>query len=469
MKKLVLFGAGVYAKKYLSLLEFLDIEFDYFTDNNKCLHGDKLFEKEVISPEQLIHLDCEIIISCTHTEAIKMQLKEMGIIHKLIDIKDICRENISLLKNKMRENDFASSNKQCKKQKTNVLIDMYEGIGWGGTEIWAAEAAKGLSAKEYMAIMMGSTLQVPLGKEYEGYVRRITSENTIEQMCKIIEAHLPCVIINNFAGCMFLAASIMKIKYPDYIRIISVIHNDNKGLFDAHMMLKEDIDAIVCVSNRIRDKIISEYGWPSNRIYFKEQPIKCESEFSREYWTAGNPIRIGYAGRIVRQQKRAHQLVNLIELLETKNIDYRLEIAGEGECTHSIHSFVKVRALDDRVRLLGRLEKEKMPDFWKRQDVFINISEYEGTSLAMLEAMSYGCVPVVTDVSGAREFIQDGTNGYICKIDHIEEVADGIEKLVKSQGNIKEFSKKCEVEVRNRCNQSQYIDFLEEIMHNSWS
>lgn len=46
-----------------------------------------------------------------------------------------------------------------------------------------------------------------------------------------------------------------------------------------------------------------------------------------------------------------------------------------------------------------------MDAFWKGQDVFVNVSEYEGTSLSMLEAMGYGCVPVVTDVSGAREFI----------------------------------------------------------------
>lgn len=34
MDILILFGAGVYAKKYKALLDYLDMEFNYFTDNH---------------------------------------------------------------------------------------------------------------------------------------------------------------------------------------------------------------------------------------------------------------------------------------------------------------------------------------------------------------------------------------------------------------------------------------------------
>ena len=34
MEKIILFGAGVYAKKYNALLEYLYMDFDYFTDND---------------------------------------------------------------------------------------------------------------------------------------------------------------------------------------------------------------------------------------------------------------------------------------------------------------------------------------------------------------------------------------------------------------------------------------------------
>ncbi|MBQ2406865.1 MAG: hypothetical protein II312_09410 [Lachnospiraceae bacterium] len=39
-------------------------------------------------------------------------------------------------------------------------------------------------------------------------------------------------------------------------------------------------------------------------------------------------MRIGYAARLVKQQKRADLLVDLIECLEQKKIDYVFNIAG---------------------------------------------------------------------------------------------------------------------------------------------
>lgn len=39
MDTIILFGAGVYAKKYKALLEYLNMDFDYFTDNDASKWG----------------------------------------------------------------------------------------------------------------------------------------------------------------------------------------------------------------------------------------------------------------------------------------------------------------------------------------------------------------------------------------------------------------------------------------------
>lgn len=53
MEKIILFGAGVYAKKYNALLEYLYMDFDYFTDNDSSKWGTVLYGKPVISPDEL--------------------------------------------------------------------------------------------------------------------------------------------------------------------------------------------------------------------------------------------------------------------------------------------------------------------------------------------------------------------------------------------------------------------------------
>ena len=115
--------------------------------------------------------------------------------------------------------------------------------------------------------------------------------------------------------------------------------------------------------------------------------------------------------------------------------------------------------LENKVQLLGRLPKSEMDSFWKKQDVFVNISEYEGTSLSMLEAMAFGCVPVVTDVSGAKEFIVDGKNGYICSVGAIDTIAEQIKVLAYDRGKLSVFGERCSEIIAEKCNPEKYIEY----------
>lgn len=452
MSKIILFGAGVYAKKYKALLEYLNMDFDYFTDNDRSKWGGMLYDKPIISPDKMKEFDsCRIIISCTHEISIRQQLKELKLDHKVIgmdELYELCEK---------KKNSNKRIDPVTKKSKT-VIVDMYEGIGWGGSELWAAQLARLLADRHMETVLVGGKEQPPLEDKYESLTVRITEDNTINQMVSLIEENLPCTFINNFAGCGFLAAALLKKIYPDKIKIISVIHNDNKSLFDAHMLMAHYVDAIFCVSNQIREHMSSLYSYDYDKYFFKEQPIEVEV-YNFLAPIDNMPLRIGYAARLVKQQKRADLLIDLIKILEEKNINYLFQIAGDGECLEIIQNYIRGHKLLDRVELLGRVVKSKMSEFWKRQDVFVNISEYEGTSLSMLEAMSYNCVPVVTDVSGAKEFISHGINGFICQINDFSKMAEYIEKLSLDRKMLQIFGKRSREVIVKKCNVEEYITY----------
>lgn len=447
----ILFGAGVYAKKYKALLEYLRMDFDFFTDNDSSKWGKELYGRPVISPNELVGFsDCKIIISSTHEIEIKEQLARMGLADRIVELKELYR----MCELRMGQ---AAADVPTHKEAT-VMIDMYEGIGWGGSELWAANLAYGLHRKGVKATLIGGTEQYPLEDCYETLVIRFSEQETIMHMVELLEENLPCTFINNFAGCAFMAAIIVKRKYPDLLKIISVIHNDNKSLFDAHMMLQEYIDKVFCVSNQIKSHMQAIYKMSSQQYFFREQPIQIDKEF-RKKWNYSSPIRIGYAARLVRQQKRADLLLDLISALEDQKVDYLLNIAGEGECVAALKTYVVANQLEKKVCFLGRLPKEKMSEFWKRQDVFVNLSEYEGTSLSMLEAMSYGCVPVTTDVSGASEFIEEKVNGFIRPVGDIIGLASCIENMSDDREKLKLYGTRCREIIEDRCNPTEYIDY----------
>lgn len=447
---IVMFGAGVYAKKYKAILEYLEMGFDYFTDNDAHKWGTTYYGKPVIAPVELTRMDCKIIISCTHEDAIGQQLCEMGIRDRVIELRELC---------------FLCMQKEPCRKRLNydakdpfIIVDMYEGIGWGGSEIWAAQLAYELWKCRKQVCLLGSTEQPSLEERYEKMTERFSCENTIAKIADFIEAKLPCTFINNFAGCAFLAASIVKKKYPDKVKIISVIHSDKKNLMDAHMMLKEYIDKIFCVSNQIKETVQNEYDFDCEQIFFKEQMIRTEQKSEKEDRTHG-VLKIGYAARLVKQAKRADLLPELIKYLEEKKIKYLFQIAGWGECGEDIADYLKKNNLEGRVKLLGRIPKSKMGDFWKNQDIVINISEYEGSSLSMLEAMAYGCVPVVTDVSGAREFIRHGENGFICDIGDLKQMALYIYELSLDWDRLNAYGAICRKMIQEKCNPEEYMKY----------
>lgn len=451
----ILFGAGVYAKKFKAILDYLNIDFQYFTDNDKGKWGTILYGRPVIPPDELSGMDCNIIISCTHEEAIRKQLRAMNLAGQVIGLHVL----YSKIKKRIDYDATEAKVKCIDSDDTTILVDIFEGIGWGGTEMWAARLGYGLWSSHQKVYLLGGMEQPSLDVKFEKLTIRISPEETIKQMVAIMESQLPFVLINNFTGCAFIAAAILKEKYPDMVKIISVIHNDNKSLFDSYLMMDKYMDSIFCVSNEIKENILKQYNYNPGSIFYKEQPIWIRPNWKREYSQNGSTLKIGYAARLVKQQKRADLLTDLIKCLEEKKVDYILNIAGEGECESIIRKYIAEHDLKGQVNLLGRIPNDRMDSFWEEQDVFVNISEYEGTSLSMLEAMGFGCVPVVTDVSGVKEFIIPDKNGYIHRVGDIEGIADSILDLSHKRDKLKDFGLACSEIIKEKCNPDNYINY----------
>jgi glycosyltransferase involved in cell wall biosynthesis len=54
-----------------------------------------------------------------------------------------------------------------------------------------------------------------------------------------------------------------------------------------------------------------------------------------------------------------------------------------------------------------------MPRYYNAADVFISASHVDGSSLSIMEAMSCGAVPVVSNIPSNREWVEDGISGYL--------------------------------------------------------
>lgn len=82
------------------------------------------------------------------------------------------------------------------------------------------------------------------------------------------------------------------------------------------------------------------------------------------------------------------------------------------------------------MRLLPTLPHAAIPPILAESDVFLLASEFEGLPNALLEAMGWGCVPVVSDIrSGIPELVRDGVDGYRVAVGDLHRFAERLALL----------------------------------------
>ena len=106
-----------------------------------------------------------------------------------------------------------------------------------------------------------------------------------------------------------------------------------------------------------------------------------------------------YVGRISFAQKRNDLLLHVWKNIELQHADWQLKVVGEGEDLPRLKIMAKEMSLTNI-----SFEGFKSPEpYYKEASVFCLTSAYEGFGLVLVEAMSYGVVPVAFNSYGANK------------------------------------------------------------------
>lgn len=167
----------------------------------------------------------------------------------------------------------------------------------------------------------------------------------------------------------------------------------------------------------------------------------------------------------IRQLEPLYNLPLLIQAIPycLKKTDKQIEflVGGRGSEKASIVKLAENLKIKDKVRFLEKVSRDELLQIFQTADIYISTSLSDSSSVSLLEAMACQLVPIVTDIPGNREWIQDGENGYLVPVDRPEvlgqkivEVVENFEKyqswleknlvLVKVKANLEENLKKIE-------------------------
>ena len=114
------------------------------------------------------------------------------------------------------------------------------------------------------------------------------------------------------------------------------------------------------------------------------------------------------------------------EYLENHQI--RLIIAGKGDMENAIREKIDNYNLGKFIRLEGLVTREKIPDYFKAADAYIISSDYEGTSLSLLEAMYNRLVIIGSNAPGINKMLTHEVNALLYETHNISDLADTIKR-----------------------------------------
>lgn len=150
----------------------------------------------------------------------------------------------------------------------------------------------------------------------------------------------------------------------------------------------DTFDHIISVSDHVRDDLVRR-GIPPEMVTTAKPCLGLLPEPG-----AGEGDFILSLGRLVRTKG----IDRLIEAME--EVDHKLIICGKGPEEQRLRKMIDKRGLEDRIELRGWVSEEEKARLMGSCKLFVMPSRYESYGLAALEAMSYGCPIVCTDVDG---------------------------------------------------------------------
>ncbi len=104
-------------------------------------------------------------------------------------------------------------------------------------------------------------------------------------------------------------------------------------------------------------------------------------------------------------------------------------ICGDGFCRGMLEDLAAERGLCDSVVFYGY--RPDAARILACADCLVFPSVREGLGMAALEAMALGVPVAAADNRGTREYMRDGQNGFVCRLEEPESFVDAVEKICR--------------------------------------
>jgi glycosyltransferase involved in cell wall biosynthesis len=163
-------------------------------------------------------------------------------------------------------------------------------------------------------------------------------------------------------------------------------------------------DGLVTVCEALKDSLV-ELGVVAERVVVLRNGVDLERFRPIDRIEARKRLgmvrrTLGSVGHLIERKGHHHAIRALVKLPDTD-----LVIAGAGPERRSLENLALHLSLQNRVRFVGALDQNRLPELYNAIDALVLASSREGWANVLLEAMACGTPVVASPVWGTPEVV----------------------------------------------------------------
>ncbi|KRM45313.1 glycosyltransferase [Lentilactobacillus parabuchneri] len=239
--------------------------------------------------------------------------------------------------------------------------------------------------------------------------------------------------------------------YP-YVKKIAHMTDKLTGIISSTTAEAEDVHARI----------------PGTQSYTVPVSYIPNRQFAKAFSTANRtPGQIIAVARVTKLKQLDH-IINIAIMLHQKLPEVDLKIYGYEDSTsdaktvNHLHQMIKDQQADDYIHFCGYVQD--LTEVYEDADVLALTSQFEGFSMAILEALSHGCPVVSYDINyGPGEMVESGVNGELVAADDIRSMYEKLLALLTNEDLLKTYSWQSMIPLNQFSEDSVKADWLKVI------
>ncbi len=224
----------------------------------------------------------------------------------------------------------------------------------------------------------------------------------------------------------------------------------------------EQADNIIAVSNRIKKRIVSDYGISSKKITTVYNAINPKTGSNNQVKRKFNEKVVTFLGRITIQ-KGPEYFIEVARLVIQRMKNVRFVMAGNGDLMNKMVDLSAKYGISNKFHFTGFLKGKEIEEMLAMSDIVIMPSVSEPFGIVPLEAMQAKIPVIISLQSGVSELIRN-----VIKTDFwdINAMADAIHAIVSHNPLSKVMAREGNEEV-NKFNWEQSAGHIRNIYLNT--